>query len=167
MGSTSANNPHAICIPLPVHGHITPMMQFAKLLYFRGIHITFVNTEFNHRHLLQSIGSDQLKGLPDFQFETISDGLPTSNRNATQDIPSLCSSTQKYLLAPLIDLVGKLKSLSVVPDVTCIVCDALMSTGIKAAKQLGLPEFHLWTSSVCSFMAVLQFRELVKRGLRA
>ncbi|KAF6144807.1 hypothetical protein GIB67_038906 [Kingdonia uniflora] len=115
------------------------MMQFAKLLYFRGFHITFVNTKFNHKLLLRSMGSDQLKGLPDFQFETIPDGLPMFHRDATQDIPSLCStSAQKYLLASLIDLVGKLKSLSVVPDVTCIVCDALMSMGIKAAKHLWL-----------------------------
>ncbi|KAF6149451.1 hypothetical protein GIB67_016989 [Kingdonia uniflora] len=165
MGSAVANKPHAICIPFPFQGHITPFMYFAKLLHSRGFHITFVNTEFNHSRLMRSRVSDQLKGLPDFRFETIPDGLPSSNRDATQDIPSLCGSTQNYFLAPLIDIVGKLKSLSVVPDVTCIVCDGLMSMGIKAAEQLGLPEVQLWTSSTCGFMAILQYRELVKRGL--
>ena len=71
------------------------MMRLAKLLHSRGFHITFVNTEFNHRRLIRSKGLNYLKGLPDFWFETIPDGLPHSDRDATQDVPALCDSTRK------------------------------------------------------------------------
>ncbi|KAJ1375850.1 UDP-glucuronosyl/UDP-glucosyltransferase [Sesbania bispinosa] len=89
--SISEKKPHAICIPYPAQGHITPMLKLAKLLHFRGFHITFVNTEFNHKRLLKSRGSDSLKGLPSFRFETIPDGLPESDVDASQDTPSLFS----------------------------------------------------------------------------
>ncbi|THG12225.1 hypothetical protein TEA_011843 [Camellia sinensis var. sinensis] len=53
----------------------------------RGFHITFVNTEFNHKRLLKSRGPDSLNGLSSFRFETIPDGLPESDADATHDIP--------------------------------------------------------------------------------
>lgn len=79
--------PHVVCIPYPAQGHINPMLKLAKLLHFKGYHITFVNTEFNHKRLLKSRGSNALDGLPSFRFATIPDGLPPTDVDATQDIP--------------------------------------------------------------------------------
>ncbi|KAI3850334.1 hypothetical protein MKW92_036144 [Papaver armeniacum] len=92
---------HAVCIPFPLQSHITSMMKLSKILHFRGVHITFVNTEFNHQRLLNARGPDSLKGLPYFCFKTIPDGLPRpTNPNATQDVSSLCVSTQTNFLEP-------------------------------------------------------------------
>ncbi|MFQ6623616.1 hypothetical protein Gotur_004317, partial [Gossypium turneri] len=74
---------HAVCLPFPAQGHVNPMMQLAKLLHSRGFHITFVNTEFNHRRLIRSRGEEAVKGLPDFRFEAIPDGLQPSDSDAT------------------------------------------------------------------------------------
>lgn len=83
MGSEIVEKPHAAFIPYPAQGHVTPMLKLAKLLHVRGFYITFVNTEFNHQRLLRLRGPDSLKGLDDFKFETIPDGLPPSDRDAT------------------------------------------------------------------------------------
>ena len=165
MISVETSKPHAVCVPYPSQGHVSPMMQLAKLLHSRGFHITFVNTEFNHRRLIRSKGPDSVKGLPDFRFETIPDGLPPSDRDATQDVPALCDSIRKNCLAPFLDLVAKLNSSPQVPTVTCIVSDGVMSFAIKAAEILGIPEIQFWTASACSFMGYLQFSELLKRGI--
>ncbi|TYH79165.1 hypothetical protein ES332_D03G043500v1 [Gossypium tomentosum] len=141
------------------------MMLLAKLLHSRGFFITFVNTEFNHRRLVWSKGPDFVKGLPDFQFETIPEGLPSSDRNETQDLLVLCDSKRKHCLAPFVELLAKLNSSPQVPIVTCIISDGLMSFAIKAAEQLGIPEVQFWTASACSFMGYLHFSELVKRGI--
>ncbi|KAF2292984.1 hypothetical protein GH714_034580 [Hevea brasiliensis] len=102
MGSAGGSKPHAVCIPYPSQGHVTPVMQLAKLLHSTGFHITFVNTEFNHRRLIQSRGPDSVKGLPDFRFETITDGMPPSDHlDATQDVPSLCDSTRNISENPI------------------------------------------------------------------
>ncbi|KAK8587630.1 hypothetical protein V6N13_086611 [Hibiscus sabdariffa] len=164
MGSTEAKKPHVVCIPCPAQGHVIPVMQLAKLMHSRGFHITFVNTEFNHRRLLRSKGAEAVKGLSDFQFETIPDGLPESDLDATQDVPSLSDSTRKNCLAPFLELIAKLNT-SEVPPVSCIVSDGVMSFGIEAGRLLGIPEFQFWTASACGFMCYLQYDELFKRGI--
>ncbi|XP_030973523.1 linamarin synthase 2-like [Quercus lobata] len=166
MGSEETPKPHAVFLPYPSQGHLTPMMRLAKLVHSRGFHITFVNTEFNHRRLIRSKGLDYVKGLPDFRFETIPEGLPPSDRDATQDIPALCDSIRKNCLAPFKELVLKLNSSeSEVPLVTCIISDGFMSFAIKAGEELGIPEVQFWTASACGFLGYLYFTELIKRGI--
>ncbi|CAJ2644164.1 unnamed protein product [Trifolium pratense] len=95
LDTTKKTIPHVVCIPYPAQGHINPMLKLAKLLHFKGgFHVTFVNTEFNHKRLLKARGPNSLNGLSSFRFETIPDGLPESDVDATQDIPSLCESTK-------------------------------------------------------------------------
>ncbi|KAF9607904.1 hypothetical protein IFM89_003718 [Coptis chinensis] len=164
MGSL-ANKPHAVCIPYPAQGHVNPMMKLAKILYHKGFHITFVNSEYNHKRLLKSRGPDSLNGLPDFQFKTIPDGLPPSDADTTQDIPSLCVSTSTTCVVPFRNLINELNKNSNLPPVTCIVSDGVMSFTVQVAEELGIPEVLFWTTSACGFMGYLQFPQLVQRGL--
>ncbi|WRX15028.1 hypothetical protein QQP08_007515 [Theobroma cacao] len=164
MGSlTARNKPHAVCLPYPAQGHVNPMLKVAKLLHFKGFHITFVNTEYNHKRLLKSRGPNALDGVPDFRFETIPDGLPPPDIDATQDIPALCDSTSKNCLAPFRQLLAKLNS-SGVPPVTCIVSDGVMSFTLKAAEELGIPEVLFWTTSACGFLGYMHYPRLIERG---
>ncbi|WOG93892.1 hypothetical protein DCAR_0313180 [Daucus carota subsp. sativus] len=157
--------PHAVLVPYPSQGHVTPMMRLAKLLHSRGFHITFVNTEFNHKRLIRSKGPESVKGFSDFQFETIPDGLPPSDQNATQDIPMLCDSTRKTCLKPFKELLGKLNSSPELPRVSCVVSDGVMSFGIKAAEEMGIPAAQFWTASACAMIGYLHYREFISRGI--
>ncbi|KAK2965014.1 hypothetical protein RJ639_029428, partial [Escallonia herrerae] len=80
-GSTEYRNeqnrakPHAVMVPNPAQGHVFPMLKVAKLLYTSGFHVTFVNTQYNHRRLLRSGGATALD-LSSFRFAAIPDGLP-------------------------------------------------------------------------------------------
>uniref|UniRef100_F6H0R7 Glycosyltransferase N-terminal domain-containing protein n=1 Tax=Vitis vinifera TaxID=29760 RepID=F6H0R7_VITVI len=154
--------PHAVCIPYPAQGHINPMLKLAKLLCFKGLHITFVNTEFNHKRLVKSRGPNSLDDLPSFQFKTISDGLPPSDEDATQDIRYLCASTRKNCLDPFRDLLSQLNHDG--PPVTCIVSDGAMSFTLDAAQELAIPDVLFWTTSTCGFMGYLQYRNLIDKG---
>ncbi|XP_042485554.1 7-deoxyloganetin glucosyltransferase-like [Macadamia integrifolia] len=167
MGSIGVEEkkPHVVCIPYPAQGHINPMLKLAKLLHNRGFHVTFVNTEYNHQRLLKSRGPDSLNGLPDFQFETIPDGLPPPDIDATQDIPALCQSTRTTCLVPFRNLLSKLNTTAHIPPVTCIVSDGVMSFTLKAAEEIGVPEVLFWTTSACGFLAYMHYPHLIKRGL--
>ncbi|XP_038888319.1 7-deoxyloganetin glucosyltransferase-like isoform X2 [Benincasa hispida] len=171
MGFTSkTNKPHAVCLPYPVQGHITPMVRMAKLLYHKGFHITFVNTEYNHQRLLKSRGPDSLDGLLDFTFRTIPDGLLISDANSTQDIPALCQSTSKNCLAPFCELISQLNSMAAspssnVPPVSCIIGDGLMSFSMLAANEFNIPYALFWTSSACGYFGCLKYSVLVNQGL--
>ncbi|KAK1557021.1 hypothetical protein Q3G72_016305 [Acer saccharum] len=158
--------PHAVCIPYPAQGHINPMLKVAKLLHSKGFHITFVHTEYNHKRLLKSRGPNSLDGLPDFAFETIPDGLPPTDADATQDIPSLCESTSKTCLAPLRHLLSKLNNSSVgIPPVTCVVSDGVMSFTLEATEEIGIPNVLFWTTSACGFLGYVHYANLIAKGL--
>ncbi|CAN6234596.1 unnamed protein product [Urochloa humidicola] len=167
MGSEAAaeseRRAHAVCMPYPAQGHVTPMLKLAKLLHARGFHVTFVNTEFNHRRLLRSRGAASLASVPGFHFTSIPDGLPPSDADATQDIPALCYSTMTTCLPHLRSLLAALNSST--PHVTCLVVDAVMSFGYDAAREIGVPVAALWTASACGFMGYRNYRYLVDRGL--
>ena len=165
------NKPHAVCIPLPFQSHIKAMLKLAKLLHYRGFHVTFVNTEFNHRHFLKSLGPNSLDGFPDFQFETIPDGLPDSETDATSlNLPLLCDSMRKNFLAPFRNLLLKLNdaavsNCSVSRPVTSIVSDGFMPFAITAAEELGLPIAVFFTVAAVGFMGCKQYPTLVEKGL--
>ncbi|KAL5705207.1 7-deoxyloganetin glucosyltransferase [Ranunculus cassubicifolius] len=166
MGSVSeAKKPHAICIPYPAQGHINPILKLAKLLHQKGFHITYVNTEYNHSRLLRSRGPDSLQGLPDFQFQTIPDGLPPSDANITQNIPALCESITKNCLLPFRNLINNLNSASNTPPVSCIISDAAMNFTLDAAEEFGVPNVSFWTMSACGFLGYLQYPHLIETGV--
>ncbi|KAL6633520.1 hypothetical protein ACP70R_026191 [Stipagrostis hirtigluma subsp. patula] len=163
MGSNS--RPHAVLLPYPAQGHVTPFLQLAKVLHSRGIFITYVNSEYNHRRLLRSRGAGSLAGLDDFRFETIPDGLPPAeNDDVTQDIPSLCVSLSRNGPAPLRDLLARLNGASGRPPVTCVIPDGFMTFAQRVANEMGIPALVFMTTSACGFMAYLQFFELIERG---
>ncbi|CAL5032969.1 unnamed protein product [Urochloa decumbens] len=158
--------PHAVMIPYPAQGHVTPMLQLAKLLHARGFHVTFVNNEFNHRRHLRARGPHALDGAPRFRFAAIGDGLPSSEADATQDVPSLCHSTMTTCLPRFKRLLASLDSDEASsPPVTCVVADSTMTFALRAARDLGLRAATLWTASTCGFVTYFHYRHLVDRGL--
>jgi hypothetical protein len=170
MSNFAEKKPHAVLTPYPLQGHINPMLKLAKLLHLRGFHITFVNTEYNHKRLLKSMGPKVFDGFTDFSFETIPDGLtPIEDEdNASIDIPSLCQSIRKNFLRPFGELLAKLQdsaTAGVIPPVTCIVSDCYMPFAIPAAEEHALPAIIFNPFSACNFLTSLHFRTLLEKGL--
>nr|GMD88823.1 7-deoxyloganetin glucosyltransferase-like [Ipomoea batatas] len=164
MGSISGEGlkPHAVCIPFPAQGHINPMLKLAKILNHKGFHITFVNSEFNHRRLLRSRGPESVKGLPSFRFETIPDGLPPSEVDATQDIASLCEAVTQNCLGPFKDLIARLNESG--PPVSCIVSDGGMFFTLDAAEEFGIPEILFWSCGAGGFLGFVLYRLVIDKG---
>ena len=165
---TASSKPHAVCIPYPSQGHVNPLLQVAKLLHNKGFFITFVNTEHSHRRILRSKGPNSLDGFLDFRFETIPDGLPPSDPDATQPTAVVCESTSKNSLTPFCNLISKLNepsSSSSAPPVSCIVSDGVMSFTLDAAEKFGVPEVVFWTTSACGFLGYRLYKDLLQRSL--
>ncbi|CAM0955402.1 unnamed protein product [Alopecurus aequalis] len=166
MGAIPANEkPHVVLVPLPAQGHVTPMMKLAKILHRKGFHVTFVNTEYNHRRLVRSRGPAAVAGLSDFRFATIPDGLPPSDADATQDPVSLCYSTMTTCLPHMTKLLEDLNSTAGVPPVTFVLGDNVMSFCVDAAAEVGVPCVLFWTASACGYMGYRNFRFLMDEGI--
>ena len=163
--AAAAEKPHAVCIPFPAQGHVNPMMKLAKELHSRGFHITFVSTDYNHQRLLKSRGPSSLKGLHDFRFRSIPDGLPPSDLDGTQDILALCESTMNTCLDPFRELLVDLNASNDAPLVSCVVSDSSMTFTLDAAQEIGVPGVLLDTLSACATMGYMQYGELIRRGV--
>ncbi|XP_071694018.1 UDP-glycosyltransferase 85C1-like [Rutidosis leptorrhynchoides] len=154
--------PHAVFIPYPLQSHIKCMLKLARVLHHKGIHITFVNTQSNHKRLLNSSGSHDLTSnkVPGFQFKTIPDGH--DNAEQTQTITEITSYLVTNLLGSLIDLVVGLET-----PATCIVSDGLVTFAKTplAAEKLGVPIILYWTMAACGFMAFYQAKVLMEKGI--
>ncbi|KAM7277378.1 hypothetical protein ACFE04_019244 [Oxalis oulophora] len=157
--------PHAVIVSYPAQGHINPLIQFGKLLHSKGFHITFVNTEFIHKRVIQTKGSDFTNGLSDFQFETVPDGFAPDDTESRSHAHLVCGSTRKNSLVPFKELLLKLNASENVPPVTCVISDGVLTFPLNAAQELGIPEAQFWTASACGLMGSYLFDELVKRGL--
>ena len=158
-GAATGEKPHAVCLPFPAQGHITPMLKLATILHARGFHVTFVNTEYNHRRLVRSRGAAAVSGLRDFRFATIPDGLPASDADATQD-PATISYATKHSCPPHLR-----RLLAGLDGVTCVVADNLMSFSVDAAREVGVPCALFWTASACGYMGYRHFQLLMDQGL--
>ena len=167
MGGSKSDHskPHVVCIPLPVQSHIKAMLKFARLLHHKGFHITFVNTDFNHKRFLKSLGLDSLDGSPDFHFETIPDGLQNSDEDTAQDHILLGDSIRNKLLAPFLDLITKLNISTNNPPVSRVVSDGFMSFTLTAAEETRIPTVLFFSFSASSIMGYMQFPILVQKGL--
>ncbi|GAU37814.1 hypothetical protein TSUD_276310 [Trifolium subterraneum] len=170
MGNLVETKPHAVLVPFPAQGHINALFKLAKLLHLRGFHITFVNTEYNHKRLLKSRGFNSLDGFNGFNFETIPDGLTPleGNVDVTQDLPSLCQSIRKNFLRPFGELHAKLQESAiagVTPPVTCIFSDCFMPFTIHVAGEHSLPTIIFNPCNACNFLTSLHIRTLLEKGL--
>ena len=155
---------HVVCIPAPSQSHIKGMLKMARILHSKGIFITFVNTKFNHKRFLKSGGLQSLGDVASFRFQTITDGLPPSDADKTQDIPQLLVSVfEKRMLPPFQNLLAELNAGT--HQVTSILSDGFLPFTADAAHSLGIPIVLLWTIAACAFMAFYQFKNLLDRGL--
>ncbi|XP_062006838.1 7-deoxyloganetic acid glucosyltransferase-like [Rosa rugosa] len=148
--------PHVLLLPFPAQGHIKPMLALAQLLCHAGIHVTFLNTEHNHRQLTQRQALSAR--FPTLHFHSISDGLPSDNprslsSNFMDIVTSLRSKTAPLLHQLLVSLTSKIDvgSAAQLPPLGCVITDWLMCFAIEAAEEVGIPVIAFRTTSACSF----------------
>lgn len=157
---------HAVCIPCAAQGHINSMLKFAKLLHFKGFHITFVHTQSSYSRILEASGPSSLKGLPDFQFKSIPDGLSASESLANAEDMSKVTHINRFRLSETLrDFLKNLKESAEEPEVTCIVSDTYMSFTLDVSAEFGLPNLSYCSLSACGFMGFFAIKELIDRGI--
>ncbi|KAL5707806.1 hypothetical protein ACHQM5_018667 [Ranunculus cassubicifolius] len=160
--STLSQKPHAVCIPLPLQGHINVMLKLAKILHSKGFHITFANTEYNHNNILSSRGTDSILSLPDFCFETISNGLPPpSDPHAPPPVlPLLESITTKGSILAKEFISSKATSS---PPVSCIISDFVLLSTLGSVEDPGIPQILLWPMCASTLILQLHGQEIMDK----
>lgn len=142
---------HVVAIAYPAHGHITPMLQLCSFLDARGFTVTFVYTQsFSGLH--RSLPSNNIS------FVCIPDSLPACNSS------SQASTLARVLASEL--LVHAFSGLiqSLLPNVSCIISDALLSWAQDVALQFDIAGAVLWTTTASCCAAYSHIPLLVSHG---
>ncbi|CAI9772962.1 unnamed protein product [Fraxinus pennsylvanica] len=143
-----------ILFPLPLQGHISPMLQLATILYSKGFSITIVHTKFN---------SPNPTNYPHFNFYPISDGLSES-QSSPSDVLSLLSLLNQNCIAPFQEALAQLLADKSGDPIACLISDAILYFTSAVAKNFNLPRIVLRTGGVSSFLAFAAFPLLLEKG---
>ncbi|KAL5703453.1 4-alpha-glucanotransferase [Ranunculus cassubicifolius] len=127
------NKGHVLLLPLPLQGHINPMLQFGKRLVSKGLKTTLATTVY----LSKSMHMNHCK----VGIETISDGFDETGPLWSQEIYFL---TLKEVGSRTLGELIKKFSCSNEP-ITGLVCDSNLSWGLDVGKEFGLVTAHLYT----------------------
>lgn len=142
-----------ILFPMPLQGHLNPMLELANLLHHKGFSITIIHTQFN---------SLNPSTYPHFTFHSIPVALSQAEAS-TSDILAFISLLNVKCSEPFRECLGRLLSDNQEP-VACLISDLLFHFTQPVAESLKLPRILLRTSAAFSFVVYAAFPLLLEKG---
>ncbi|XP_022773753.1 UDP-glycosyltransferase 83A1-like [Durio zibethinus] len=154
-------NPHILVVPYPAQGHVIPLMELSQNLAKQGFRISFVNTEFNHKRIMDAFGKNvdendlvHLVSLPD--------GLEEGeDRNQIGKLIETLYQVMPRTLKEFIDKVNRSED----DKITCVLADANMGLALDVAAELGIRRAAVWPASVFQLVSCLSIPKLIDDGL--
>ncbi|PON56517.1 UDP-glucuronosyl/UDP-glucosyltransferase [Parasponia andersonii] len=143
-----------VLFPLPLQGHINPMLELANILHSKGFSITLIHTNFN---------SPNPSNYPHFTFHSIPDGL-SETEASTNDLVSLLLLLNIKCAEPFTECLAKMVSDASEEPIACLISDAIFHFTQAVADSLKLPRVVLRTGGASSFVVFAAFPILLERG---
>ncbi|KAL3523915.1 hypothetical protein ACH5RR_016749 [Cinchona calisaya] len=132
-----------VLFPVPLQGHINPMIQLANILHSKGFSIIIIHTKFN---------SPDHSKYPHFTFHFIPDGL-LEHETSTSDVPILLKQLNLNCVSPFRDCLASLLSDANDEPVACLIADTIWYFTQDLADSFKLPTIVFRTTSICSLLA--------------
>ncbi|KAK2975670.1 hypothetical protein RJ640_025966 [Escallonia rubra] len=146
-----------VLFPVPLQGHINPMLQLASILHSRGFSIAIIHTRFN---------SPNPSKYPHFAFHSIDDGLLGSNASGEEidNVLVLLRLINKNCTGSFRDCLTRLLSDGTKEPIACLITDAHLHFTQAIADSLKLPRIVLRTSNISSFLIFAAYPLLQEKG---
>lgn len=129
--------PHVLVFPLPIQGHINPMLQFSKRLASKGLKITLITTLSHSKQLLPQSQSSPI------QIRTVFDGLKDGEK--VDDPEVYLELFQRVVPISLAHLIEEYKVTS--HPVKFIVYDCVITWVLDLAWKAGIESAPFFTQS--------------------
>ena len=154
-------SPHVLAIPYPAQGHVLPLMELALCLVKHGIKVTFVNTEFDHKRVIESLSGEE--NVPDMMhLVSVPDGLESwEDRN---DAGKLMKAIFRVMPAKLEALIEKINQ-SESDKITCIIADEFLGLALEVAKKMGVRAVAFWPAAAAVYALKLNIPKLIDDGI--
>ncbi|CAN6477292.1 unnamed protein product [Victoria cruziana] len=145
--------PHVLLLPFPAQGHVKPLMEFAHRLAEEGFMVTFVNTDFIHGRIVESLpenfsteynGRIRSVSIPDgvdcledrWNFESVSNGF--------------LHTMPRFLEALILKINEEEKE-----KITFVIADGMIGTLLGVAEKLDIKRAVFWPASAW-FLAIFR-----------
>ncbi|XP_047333701.1 UDP-glycosyltransferase 83A1 [Impatiens glandulifera] len=153
--------PHVLAIPYPAQGHVIPMMELCHCLDKQGFKVSFVNSDYNHKRIINSFTDDNNVG-DHIHLVSIPDGLdPLDDRN---DLKKLTESIFSFMPEKLEDLINQIDD-SDDDKVTCVVADHCMGWAIEVAAKMGIKTAAFWPATSALLSLSFSIPKLLEDGI--
>nr|GME11391.1 UDP-glycosyltransferase 83A1-like [Ipomoea batatas] len=151
--------PHIIAIPYPAQGHVIPLMELCLCLVKHGCKVTFVNSEFNHNRIIESMSeADDVL----INFVSVPDGLAVEeDRN---DLKKLTEALFEVVPGKLEALIHNINE-SDENRISCLIADESLGWALDLAKKLGLQRVAFWPASATSLTMMFNVPKLIDDGI--
>ncbi|KAL5582186.1 hypothetical protein UlMin_014628 [Ulmus minor] len=152
-------NPHILALPFPAQGHVIPLMEFSQLLVHQCFKVTFVNTEFNHKRVMNAMSShigDQI------HLVSIPDGLePWEDRN---EFGKLCQAIKRVMPGKLEELIGRINETED-DKITCVIADESFGWALEVAEKMNIRRAAFWPASAALLALAFSIPKLIQEGV--
>ncbi|CAN6694128.1 unnamed protein product [Malus baccata var. baccata] len=143
-----------ILFPMPLQGHINPMLELANVLHHKGFSITIIHTQFNSLNPTTH---------PHFTFHSIPVELSRTEAS-TNDVMAFILLLNVKCFEPFSECLARLLSDDDQEPVACLISDLLFSFTQHVAENHKLARILLRTSAASSFVAYAAFPLLLEKG---
>lgn len=154
-------NPHIVAVPYPAQGHVLPMMEFSQCLLKHGLIVTFVNTEYNHKRVVNALAEKNNLG-DQINLVSIPDGLePWEDRT---DLGKLSEAIFRVMPRKLEELIEEINS-SGGGQITCVITDFSMGWALEVAEKMKIPRAAFWPASGAILASIFDIPKLLDSGI--
>ncbi|KHN48820.1 UDP-glycosyltransferase 83A1 [Glycine soja] len=137
-------------------------MNFSQKLVEHGCKITFVNTDFTHKRVMNSMAKQESHDESPMKLVSIPDGLgPDDDRSDVGELSVSILSTMPAMLERLIEDIH----LNGGNKITCIVADVIMGWALEVGSKLGIKGVLFWTASATMFALQYNIPTLIQDGI--
>lgn len=152
---------HVLAIPLPAQGHVIPMMELAKKLARHGFKVTFVNTDFIHRVVMNASTKTEDEGDEGIRQVSIPDGLEPGDTRT--NFGRLSEAMQRVMPQKLEELIEKMNDDGM--KIKCVFADNCMTWALGVAKKMGIKGVAFCPAPVTSLALFSTIPKLINDGI--
>ncbi|XVE90462.1 hypothetical protein DITRI_Ditri20bG0079900 [Diplodiscus trichospermus] len=140
--ATQVEQLHFVLFPFMAQGHMTPMIDMARLLAQQGVIVTIVTTPHNAARFKSTLGRAIQSGLSirlvEFPFPCVESGLPEGCENFDM-LPSFSLALNFFQAANMLEKPVEKLFEELIPRPSCIISDVLLSYTMNIANNFQIP----------------------------
>ncbi|KAH0985045.1 hypothetical protein GBA52_012222 [Prunus armeniaca] len=156
------SNPHILAVPFPTQGHVIPLMELSQCLVNHGFTVTFVNTDYNHKRVVNALAADESQLSDRIRLVSLPDGLEPWE--ARHEVGKFCEATQRVMPGKLEELIEKINQ-GEGDKVTCVIADESAGWALEVAEKLNIRRVAFFPGPAAILALQFSIPKLIHQGI--